>query len=60
MSDIRCETDFSLLSEIRSNGDLMALTEAHVIGSLEVIGNKSVLLHKKTKNKTGLRVCEAV
>jgi len=60
MSNIVCKTDFSLLSGNRSNGDLMALAEVHVTGSLEVTGNKSVLLQQKNKNKTGLIACEAV
>lgn len=59
-SNISHKTDFSLLSENRSNSDLMTLTEVHATGSLEVTGNKSVLLQKKHKNKTGLTVCEAV
>lgn len=60
MSNILRKTDFSFLSENRPNGDLMAFTEVHVTGSLEATGNKSVLLQKKNKNKTGLIVCEAV
>lgn len=47
MSNIPCKTHFSLLLDNRSNGALMALTEVHITGSPEVIGNRSVLLQKK-------------